>query len=67
MPSMLATLEADFARIPGLIGATGLVPIVVGDTEGPADELAAPTAVNGAEVAAPTTAVAAEPEQLGLF
>jgi DNA polymerase len=67
MPSMLATLEADFARIPGLIGATGRVPIVLGDPGGPADEPETPTAVNGAEAAAAANAVAAEPQQLGLF
>ena len=55
-PSMLATLEADFARIPELIGAPVPTPLVVRHT---GDALAPDLA--GDDEPAP------EPEQLGLF
>lgn len=68
MPSMLATLEADFARIPELIGAPARAPIVAGDAAGSADGREAPPAVDGAEVrVAAALDLAAEPQQLGLF
>jgi DNA polymerase len=57
-PSMLATLEADFARIPGLIGAPTPTPIVVHESAADEDPVAA---------AVPTAGSADEPEQLGLF
>jgi uracil-DNA glycosylase len=70
MPSMLATLEADFARIPGLIGAPVPTPIILTDTAAPSPEAAPPLAeVDHAEVRvdAAAKAAAAEPQQLGLF
>lgn len=68
MPSMLATLEADFARIPELIGAPARAPIVAGDAAGSADGREAPPAVDGAEVrVAAARDLAAKPQQLGLF
>lgn len=60
-PSMLATLEADFARIPELIGAPVRPPLRV--VESPAD-------ANPGVSPAPRVSVepaVAEPEQLGLF
>ena len=62
-PSMLATLEADFARIPELTGRDASIqapaarrssPVVTADTQ-------------PASVAAPVEALVGEPEQLGLF
>ena len=62
-PSMLATLEADFARIPALIGQSGAVtPLVVRDTEPASDSDPEPALVSTAAQEQP-----AEPEQLGLF
>ena len=60
-PSMLATLEADFAKIPVLLGVELPAPIEPSEPEepGPAEpELAA---------AVPRGAPSGEPEQLGLF
>ncbi len=60
MPSMLATLEADFARIPELIGAPA--PVALRPPADAPEERAAP---------APTVSAAPQPvgesEQLGLF
>jgi len=67
-PSMLATLEADFARIPGLTGMTPPRPAPIGAVdEEPPDALAE----GGSEVrplaAAPAAEPVGQPEQLGLF
>jgi DNA polymerase len=59
-PSMLATLEADFARIPELTGQPGLEPLT-------APPSATPTVTAEAPALAPVSAVGGEPEQLGLF
>ncbi len=67
MPSMLATLEADFARIPGLIGAAAPTGRFVADRplEEPAAEPSARVAATPAPV--PTHEPVVEPQQLGLF
>ena len=70
MPSMLATLEADFARIPGLIGAPTPIPLMVREQRMDASDER--HALPDGGVAARTgfvsvTEAAAEPEQLGLF
>ena len=63
-PSMLATLEADFARIPELTGRTGFEPL-------PSPRPETPTVTAEREPAAPAmapvSATGGEPEQLGLF
>jgi DNA polymerase len=62
-PSMLATLEVDFARIPELTGRTVSIPA-------PGATATAPAVTVEAEpitVAAPADALVGEPEQLGLF
>jgi DNA polymerase len=62
-PSMLATLEADFARIPALIGSEVPAPVPV-----PADpEPDRAAATDDPARPVPATAAASEPEQLGLF
>jgi len=62
-PSMLATLEADFARIPELTGRTASIPAPAAATTAPAVTVEAEPIT----VAAPATALVGEPEQLGLF
>lgn len=70
MPSMLATLEADFARIPGLIGAPTPTPLIVReqgvDASDERDALPDERVSARAEFVSVTESTA-EPEQLGLF
>lgn len=65
MPSMLATLEADFARIPGLIGAAEPAGRFVADR--PLEEPAAEPSAWVAAAPAPAREPVVEPQQLGLF
>lgn len=68
MPSMLATLEADFARIPELIGAPARVPVVSSDpVVSSADAHPAPADDRAGVAVGVADEVAAEPRQLGLF
>jgi DNA polymerase len=62
-PSMLATLEADFARIPELTGRAVTVPAAPPRPETPTVRAGTPEPPE----LAPASAVAGEPEQLGLF